>query len=886
MDTSPLQDPQPSQPPPRARIAEGAPHFVLADEPSAPPPAIASAPQGNTPSSNPRKRTNLLMAAGLAFLLLGLVALSTWWVLNQQGTIGGLISTGRSELPNDVVALINSSTPMPSPAAKGPPDSPGPLQYAPPSEGWTPALREADRALQEGRYPAALSQYSALVSSSDPSEARNALWGLASAYDKAGQKLEAARSYTLFATLDDPRSVRALVKLGQLLEAGGRGLEAMQLYREYADRGGPARHALRMRQARLMGNTEGAEKLYEALLNDKPLDIDRRQALLDLAEIKSKRGNRKEAAEVFGRLALLERDEPRPVLDHGSSPAAVRAAEETAQAGDKTRAERMLLDYLRAECNGADESCVAYPYGRYLGLLSLLKINPSAVVSGTIPPLEAAQLAFDAGNYGRAIGFLDTYRAAEPEDTRRAEAALMTGNAYLFSGDPAAAYNWFTATVQTYPASPQAPEAMRRAADALRDQAAWEDALATYTRAIEQYPGAGEETAQARINGGVLAYRLEQPDLALSMLQPLSATQSLTDTTRANAAFWLGKLQKRAGDASWRSSLEKVALYTPGTYLHFRASALLAGEPAGGATTPTFEQSGVSVANLGVRYSAEEKERADLLAWAANLNTDTARKPQIPTAATPTTPKPENGNPTLLNYSQDPELQRAATLLNLGWEREGYISFRALTERLRNRGNSEALAEVVTYLRYHAAPRTAMRVAETLAELEKDPLEIPTLLMKTLYPTPYGALVTEEAALRDIDPLAFYALIRQESQFVPDARSSADARGLAQVIPSTGEGIAEQLGDTRYSGRDLYLPYISVRYGAYYLASNLPQFDRQLLPTLAAYNGGPGNAARWLQGSALLDPDLFAERVDYFETEDYLRRVYTNYGFYKEIYKK
>jgi len=77
-----------------------------------------------------------------------------------------------------------------------------------------------------------------------------------------------------------------------------------------------------------------------------------------------------------------------------------------------------------------------------------------------------------------------------------------------------------------------------------------------------------------------------------------------------------------------------------------------------------------------------------------------------------------------------------------------------------------------------------------------------------------------------------------------------------------------------------------VRYGVYYLASNLPQFDRKLLPTLAAYNGGPGNAARWLAGSALLDPDLYAERIDLFETEDYLGKVYTNYGFYKLAYGK
>ena len=185
---------------------------------------------------------------------------------------------------------------------------------------------------------------------------------------------------------------------------------------------------------------------------------------------------------------------------------------------------------------------------------------------------------------------------------------------------------------------------------------------------------------------------------------------------------------------------------------------------------------------------------------------------------------------------------------------------------------------------------TGIPVAETFmgkgAMDPGDPTKQPTLLLKTLYPVPYHDLVVEQAMARNIDPLVLYALMRQESQFVPDARSGADARGLAQIIPSTGQGIADQLGDTNYSVNDLYLPYVSIRYGTYYLTSNMPQFDRKLLPTLAAYNAGPGNAARWLQGSALLDPDLFSERVDLFETSDYLEVVYDNYGFYKLIYAK
>ncbi|MFL5733037.1 MAG: lytic transglycosylase domain-containing protein, partial [Chloroflexia bacterium] len=237
---------------------------------------------------------------------------------------------------------------------------------------------------------------------------------------------------------------------------------------------------------------------------------------------------------------------------------------------------------------------------------------------------------------------------------------------------------------------------------------------------------------------------------------------------------------------------------------------------------------------------------------------------------------------------KDPEVQRAVALLTLDYEDEAYTAFKALAERMKSEGDALGLAQVVLYLRYHASPRTTMTAAETLASMDagRDLLKRPKLLLKTIYSTPYAPLVLQEAATRNIDPLVVYSLMRQESQFVPDARSHADARGLTQVIPSTGQGIADQLGDADFQSFDLYMPIVNIRYGTYYLASNLPQFDRKLFPTLAAYNAGPGNAARWLAGSALIDPDLYAERIDLFETADYLEQVYLNYGFYRSIYGK
>jgi soluble lytic murein transglycosylase len=371
------------------------------------------------------------------------------------------------------------------------------------------------------------------------------------------------------------------------------------------------------------------------------------------------------------------------------------------------------------------------------------------------------------------------------------------------------------------------------------------------------------------VNGAVLAYRLEDGDTTWALLAPLLASDGISPTIKAEAAFWAGKLQKARGEEAWRGTLEQVEGLAPNTYTAFRARSILDGEPDGGPIALTFEQAGIEAAGLVVDFAAEESERDELLSWADSLTS---------TVATTATVTPTGD-------ALDPEVERAAALLRLGFEDAGYTAMRAAAERMIERGDYRSLARVVAYLRYHTDTFTSMGVAEMLAPEQDDGGELPALLLKTLYPTPYGGLVTGEAREHDIDPLLMYALMRQESQFVPDALSHAEARGLTQVIPSTGQGIADQLGDTGYSLEDLFLPHVSIRYGTYYLASNLPQFDRKVLPSLAGYNGGPGNAARWLQGSALFDPDLFIERVDLFETEDYLRRVYRNFGFYDMLYR-
>ena len=134
-----------------------------------------------------------------------------------------------------------------------------------------------------------------------------------------------------------------------------------------------------------------------------------------------------------------------------------------------------------------------------------------------------------------------------------------------------------------------------------------------------------------------------------------------------------------------------------------------------------------------------------------------------------------------------------------------------------------------------------------------------------------------------MSPLLMLALIRQESYFDASAVSFAGALGLMQVIPATGRDIAVGLGVKDFKDSDLLKPEVSTRFGAHYLAGQLEGFGGNIGAALAAYNGGPGNAARWTE-TAGSDVDLLVETIDFEETRLYLELVLANYAYYRYAY--
>ena len=238
--------------------------------------------------------------------------------------------------------------------------------------------------------------------------------------------------------------------------------------------------------------------------------------------------------------------------------------------------------------------------------------------------------------------------------------------------------------------------------------------------------------------------------------------------------------------------------------------------------------------------------------------------------------------------AQDPQICARHRVMGTGHVRR---STRSSLNCCENRSATDPVASfrLANHLLEIGLYRSAIFAARqvlTLAGLDGQhaSLTAPAYFNHLRYGLYYHDLIIEEAQRYGLDPLFMFSVIRQESLFEGFVKSTADAHGLMQIVPATGEQIAGELGwPPAYDSGDLYRPIVSVRFGAYYLGKNKDLLNGNLYAGLAAYNAGPGNAIAWrdLAGN---DPDLLLEVIRFQETRDYIRLIYEIFSTYRNLY--
>lgn len=150
------------------------------------------------------------------------------------------------------------------------------------------------------------------------------------------------------------------------------------------------------------------------------------------------------------------------------------------------------------------------------------------------------------------------------------------------------------------------------------------------------------------------------------------------------------------------------------------------------------------------------------------------------------------------------------------------------------------------------------------------------------YLAPYREKLEEVAREMGLEEAWVYGLIRQESRFVPNARSSAGAAGLMQLMPGTARWVARQLGIKSYRRALTGEMETNLTLGMYYLKHVSERLDGHPVLASAAYNAGPRRAQGW-RSEQPMEGAVYAETIPFNETRGYVQKVMANTQYYAAL---
>jgi len=212
----------------------------------------------------------------------------------------------------------------------------------------------------------------------------------------------------------------------------------------------------------------------------------------------------------------------------------------------------------------------------------------------------------------------------------------------------------------------------------------------------------------------------------------------------------------------------------------------------------------------------------------------------------------------LRDMEETPGIKRALELFTIGERsrarREWYFS-------TQNFSDHEQITAARLALRWgwHKSAIQSMIAAEAWDDLN------------SRFPLAYSETFIQEARIADIPLNWSLAIARQESAFMPDARSSSGALGVMQLMPRTARGTAKALGIRYKSSSELTNPSLNIKLGSQYLGQMLRRFGNNRILASAAYNAGPSRVDSWINRAVPFD--VWIETIPFSETRQYVQNV-------------
>ena len=522
----------------------------------------------------------------------------------------------------------------------------------------------------------------------------------------------------------------------------------------------------------------GAQNAYNAALNASRLD-DGMDLQIKIAQARASFGDYAGALTLYDQIFATSTD------DYIKAQMDYRAGNAHVELGQLDEA---YARYLHAVEN--------YPlsYYAYLALVELIDANIA------VDDLDRGLVDYFAGQYDVALVYFDGYIDANPvndgsahyyraltlRDLQRTQEAIdeldyfinaYSGhNRWVDAWSEKAFLEWATqgdyeAGAQTLlefvgavPASSVAPGMLVDAGRIIERDNRLEEAAQTWERVANEYP-ASEQVSLALFWAGIARYRLNDFEGALATFQR-SLLLSSKPEDRARAYLWIGKTQQQLGDDdSAGQSWQQGQTIDPTEYYSLRARDLILGQAP-------FEPPAATNLNPDL-----VKERKDAEAWV-----------RITFELPPDTDLTGPGT-----LAQDARFIRGTELWELGMYGEAKDEFESLRESVAiDPAASFRLANHLFEIGLYFSSIFATREVLTLAGLEGQSasLTAPTYFNHLRYGLYYRDVIITESQRYGLDPLFMFSVVRQESLFEGFISSTANAHGLMQIVPATGEQIA------------------------------------------------------------------------------------------------
>jgi len=432
----------------------------------------------------------------------------------------------------------------------------------------------------------------------------------------------------------------------------------------------------------------------------------------------------------------------------------------------------------------------------------------------------------DNVGYGSVLYRLRRYADADAQFAKvtappklAAAAQYQRARAQVALGNTEAGRTILRSITTRYPTDTSAASSLLLLADLATDDNRDQDARLTLNGLLKRFP-TGRHATNARFRAGMIAYIQGDRKSAAAQFDSLVARDS--NSTEATAAsYWAGRSYAALGDKTRsKARWRSIVAKDPLSYYAVLAAKRL---------DTTLVVSDRSPANY-------------------------ARVPAVDSAMT-----------------------RVVGLRDVGMDVEaGFENDRLFRDAMSNTTRMIATAHALAGT--DQASRSIALGRRAIDEIGHSPenyrLYFPVLERETLI---------SSSKENGLDPVLVAALIRQESNFNPLAKSPAGAMGLMQLMPAVGKTVADSKGIGPWDPELLYQPAINIKLGTAHL-SGLAHKYPEVVKVLAAYNAGESRVEKWSSKTGAADPEVFTERIPFVETRDYVRTILRNRAYYQALY--